>query len=88
MVGTFMGVNVHVVPDAPRYQLPERLSLPCGVDLEWPPGFRDEFNEWARSFLGSTCLLRDGEVLMIGRTSALMNLRTYEKFKAECQYHL
>lgn len=83
-----MGVDIHVVQDAPRYLLPERLALPCGVDLEWPPGFRDEFNAWARSFLGSTCVLQDGEVQMVGLRLAMMNLRTYETLRAQCQYTL
>lgn len=78
---TFMGLRVYVAPDVPRYVLPDRLRLPCGVDIEWPPGFRDEINAWSLSFLGTVNLLPDGQVL--GTPGSVhMNPRTYAKFKS------
>ena len=63
------GLDVVVMPDPLRYQLPEGLHLPAG--------FREDFNAWAREFLGrGQSLLPEGEVWMIaGR--AYMNPGTY-----------
>ena len=56
MSAALFGVPVVVEPVRYRYQLPDDLPL--------PPGFREEFNAWARSFLGTLPpLLEDGEVL-------------------------
>jgi hypothetical protein len=79
----FFGVNVCVTPDLPRYQLPKRLDLPCGVSIEFKPEFRREINAWAREFLGTTNLLRDGEMVMTQSGEAFVNPRTYAVFKAQ-----
>lgn len=69
----FAGIDVIASPDVPRYTLPERLRLPCGVDIEWPPGYRDGFNRWSRSFLGTTNMVNPGTVYMLAGTRAVMH---------------
>ena len=69
-----LGMKVIVSPDRPRYQLPDDLLL--------PPGFRDEFNSWARGFLGAVNQLKDGEVICMQREGVLMmNPRTFAQVK-------
>lgn len=77
------GINIVVVPDLPRYQLPAEVM----PGVQWPLGFRDRINAWARDFLGNlphilpdgrTAMLRDGH-----RSSLHMNPRTYEMVKAQ-----
>lgn len=57
-----LGMNVVKSPDIPRYELPAEL-LP---GIPWPPGFREEFNQWSRSFLGTTNLLPRGVTYVLG----------------------
>lgn len=74
------GMRVIVSPDIPRYTLPERLELPCGHTIEWPEGFRAEFNDWAHSFLGTTNPVPDGDVLVLGVLGkAYCNPRTFAR---------
>lgn len=56
------GLRVIEAPEHARYTLPEEV-IP---GVPWPPGFRDEINRWSRSFLGTTCVVKPGEMLMIG----------------------
>jgi hypothetical protein len=69
----FGGIKIVVVPDVPRYQLP--------ADLPLPNGFREDFNAWARGFLGiQKPWLRDGQ--SVNTHGAIhMNPRTYEMVK-------
>ena len=83
---TVMGTPVYVVPDQPRYVLPEEV-IP---GVPWPPGFREETNAWSRRVCGEWNLLADGEVMAVdrglmqcGRPSGTdwmlkMNPRTYQ----------
>lgn len=57
-MNTILGINVIVVPDQARYQLPAEVM----PGVPWPPGFREEVNAWARGFFRPVNLLRDGEV--------------------------
>ena len=74
MSTAFLGMKVIVSPDRPRYQLPDDLLL--------PPGFRDEFNAWARGYFGTRNKLKDGEVICMQREGVLMmNPRTFAQVK-------
>lgn len=76
-MNTILGFRVHVIPDAPRYTLPPEL-LP---GVPWPVGFRDEFNAWARPFLGHTNLMHDGEIVCTNGSDVFMNPRTVAALK-------
>ena len=63
--GRLMGVDIVTPPDVPRYTLPAEVM----PGVPWPPGFRDELNQWSRSFLGTTNVLPRGTAyLLAGRT--------------------
>lgn len=76
------GLKVVVVEDRPRYQLPEEL-IP---GVPWNKEFRDEFNQWARSFLGSTNQIPDGQMGGVGGM-VFVNPRTYDKLRQEFRVH-
>jgi hypothetical protein len=83
LVQSILGMRVVVHKDHPRYTLPDSLALPCGHTVEWPAGFRDEFNGWSRSFLGySKGIVADGQVFKMGDDTLVMNERTYAQVKA------
>lgn len=56
------GMDVIKSPDVPRYTLPEELM----PGVPWPPGFRDEINQWSRSFLGTTNVVPKGMAYVFG----------------------
>lgn len=70
-LGVFAGIKIVESPDLPRYVLP--LEVIPGVP--WPPGFRDEINQWSRAYLGTTNMVPPGVVYMIGGTMAVMRPR-------------
>lgn len=77
-MNSILGVQVQIIPDQPRYQLP--------TDLLLPPGFREEFDAWARGYLGSTNMLRDGEVLYSGpgpKSIFYLNPRTWAQMRQQ-----
>lgn len=74
-MNSILGIRVQIIPDQPRYQLP--------ADLPLPPGFREELSAWAREFLGSTNMLRDGEVLCsrVEPKTIYLNPRTWAQMR-------
>lgn len=59
------GIRIQESPDVPRYTLPAEVM----PGVPWPPGFRDELNQWSRLFLGTTNVLPRGTAyLLAGRT--------------------
>lgn len=54
--------------DRPRYTLPEEV-IP---GVPWPPGFRDEFNDWSWDFLGTTNIVERGHILVMGDDTLIM----------------
>jgi hypothetical protein len=70
------GMSIQVSPDVPKYELPEEL-LP---GVPWPESFREYINEWSRDFIGTTNLLRDGEVLKT-MNALHVNPRTYTQMR-------
>ena len=68
MPSMFGGIRVIESPDVPRYTLPAEV-IP---GVPWPPGFRDEFNQWSRSFLGTTNMLPRGTAYVIAGHTAVM----------------
>ena len=75
MQRTFGGIRVMESPDVPRYTLPAEVM----PGVPWPPGFRDECNQWSRSFLGTTNMLPRGTALMLARGYAVMRPRDVVK---------
>ena len=73
---TFHGISVFVSPDRPKYELPAE-AIP---GVPWPEGFRDDLNRWARDYLGTWNIVKDGESL-VTPTSVFMNPRTYAVFR-------
>lgn len=65
---TLFGMRIVESPDVPRYTLPEEV-IP---GVPWPPGFRDEFNRWSRSFLGTTNAVPRGMSYVIGERVVVM----------------
>ena len=59
--GSIAGIRVFESPDSPRYQLPAEV-IP---GVPWPPGFREDINAWALSFLGTVNTLPRGTVMMM-----------------------
>lgn len=73
---TLYGLDVVVTSDRPRYLLPDEV-IP---GVPWPKGFREEFNGWSRSYLGTWNMVPDGQVYeMMGRM--LMNSSTYQRLR-------
>ena len=64
----FGGIRIIESPDRPRYTLPEEV-IP---GVPWPPGFRDEINQWSYSFLGTANIIPRGTAYMIGAGFAIM----------------
>jgi len=62
------GMEIQEAPEYPRYTLPKEL-LP---GIPWPPGFREEFNDWSVRFLGTTCLVPRGAAYVIYGRTAIM----------------
>ena len=60
--GSLFGMDIIESPDIPRYTLPTEF-IP-GVPI--PAEFRDEFNRWSRSFLGTTNVVPPGMVFAFG----------------------
>ncbi len=61
-------MNIITPPDVPRYTLPKELM----PGVPWPPGFRDDFNNWSRNFLGTTNILPRGTMYMLGNRHVVM----------------
>ena len=76
---TWQGYNIQVVPDFPKYVLPEEVC----PGVPWPPGFRDTINTWSLDFLGTTCLLPDDQVYVVEGRKLVMNNRTYRGIQLE-----
>lgn len=76
---TWQGLNIQVVPDFPKYVLPEEVC----PGVPWPPGFRDMINAWSLDFLGTTCLLPDEQVYQTEKSTLVMNSRTYRRMQLE-----
>jgi hypothetical protein len=72
------GLDVHVSQDRQKRKLPDEV-IP-GV-VPWPPGFKEEMDAWMLSFFGVTNLVKDGDVIRMGR-AIYMNPRTVERLKA------
>ncbi|CAB4194352.1 hypothetical protein UFOVP1254_19 [uncultured Caudovirales phage] len=66
---TLFGLDIVTPPDVPRYTLPKELM----PGVPWPPGFRDDFNNWSRNFLGTTNVLPRGMAHMIGNRHVVMH---------------
>jgi hypothetical protein len=75
-VNSLLEMNVVVVPDKPRYQLPPDLA----AILPWP--MAQEFNTWAKSFLGMVNDIPDNEIRQ-SRHTIFCNPRMYERIKRE-----
>jgi hypothetical protein len=66
--GDLFGMKVIESPSRARYTLPPEL-LP---GIPWPPGFREDFNSWSVSFLGTVNVLPHGQVYMRNGSIAIM----------------
>ena len=95
MIGacTLLGMPVVISPDLPRYTLPAEL-LP---GVPWPPGFRDEINAWSLDYLGTVCLLQDGEGIVAtvprlhtffgdDKKQIIMNERTFNQMATQLRW--
>lgn len=77
------GLKVQVSPDHPRYTLDAQWLLPCGVLLTLDPAFVRETNEWSDRVLGTRPnMVPDGQAYVLNGDTAIMNPRTYARFKA------
>lgn len=74
-VSSFCGFNLQVSPDKPRYTLPAEL-LP---GVPWPPGFREEFNQWSVQFLGTTNVLPRGVAYVLNGRTVLLRPEDFAK---------
>ena len=65
---SLFGMKVVESKNHPRYTLPPEL-IP---GIPWPPGFREEFNRWSVSFLGTVNYLPRGTAYVLGNSIAVM----------------
>ena len=66
---SFAGIDIVESPSRPRYELPKEV-LP---GIPWPPGFREDFNRWSLSFLGTVNVVPRGTAYMIAGRIAVMH---------------
>lgn len=78
----FLGVEIFVAPDQPRYVLPDEV---VPGEVPWPPGFKEQLDAWALASFGTHNQLEDGEVYTFhspDRPQTMhMNPRTYAALK-------
>ena len=61
---SLFGFDIVESPDIPRYTLPKEVM----PGVPWPPGFRDEINQWSRSFIGTTNVVPINIAYVFGST--------------------
>lgn len=69
------GVQIIEAPEYPIYQLPKEI-IP---GVPWPPGFREEINEWSKEFIGTRSFLPPCTAYMIGGSMAVMRAKDIVK---------
>ncbi len=76
---SIFGLDVVISPDHPKRKLPDEV-IP-GV-VPWPPGFKEDMDAWLLGFFGTNNIVKDGEVLKMGR-AVCMSPRTLDRLKAQ-----
>ena len=74
---SIFGMKITAAKEFPRYTLPAEV-IP---GVPWPPGFRDEINDWSRDFLGMTCIVPRGVMYVCNDKSAVMHPKDFAMIK-------
>jgi len=75
-LGMFGGMKIVIAAQHPRYTLPEEL-IP---GVPWPAGFREEINEWSKSFLGTTCIVPKGTSYVLHGNTVIVHPEDYKLY--------
>lgn len=78
-MNSLYGMPIYVSKDRPNYVLPDEV-IP---GVPWPPGFKQEIDEWSFHYLGTWNPIPVGKYYVINDSQIHMNEHDYVKVVTE-----